>query len=137
MKKVQAIKNLKPPMNICQLSSFIRLINYYKEMWPHHSHIMAPLTSLTGYKFLWNDTCQKAFDNNIKSIIAQDILLTYLNHNLPFEIFTDMSDYQLGSVIKQKNKPVAYFSKKLNKAQMNYTVEEKEVLSIVETLKTF
>ena len=79
-------------------------------MWPHRSHIMAPLTSLTGHKFSWDDTCQKAF-NKIKSIIAQDVLLTYLDHNLPLEIFTNASDYKLGSVIKQKNIPVAYFSK--------------------------
>ena len=90
-------------------------------MWPHRSHIMTPLTSLTGHKFVWDDTCQKAFQD-IKSIIAQDILLSYPDHNLPFEIHTDASDYQLGSVIKQNKKPVAYFSsRKLNKAQMNYT----------------
>jgi len=135
-KKIQAITTLKQPTNLRQLRSFIGLVNYYKEMWPHRSHIMAPLTSLTGHKFVWNDTCQKAFQD-IKSIIAQDVLLSYPNHNLPFEIYTDASDYQLGSVIKQNNRPVAYFSKKLNKAQMNYTVEEKEILSIVETLKSF
>jgi Retroviral aspartyl protease./Reverse transcriptase (RNA-dependent DNA polymerase). len=122
-KKIKAITKLKPPTTMHQLRSFIGLINYYKEMWPHRSHIMSPLTSLTGHKFLWENTCQKAFDK-IKTIIAQDVLLSYPNHNLPFEIYTDASDYQLGSVIKQHNKPVAYFSKKLNKAQMNYTVEE-------------
>jgi hypothetical protein len=93
---------------------------------------MVPLTSLTGYNFLGNDTCQKAFDQ-IKTRVAQDILLLYPDHNLPFEIQTDASDYQLGSIIKQRNKPFAYFYK----AQMNYTIEEKEILFVVETLKTF
>jgi Reverse transcriptase (RNA-dependent DNA polymerase)./Integrase core domain. len=135
-KKIKAIQAIQEPTNLRQLRSFIGMINHYKEMWPHRSHIMSPLTSLTGHKFQWNDACQKAFEH-IKLMITEDVLLAYPDHNLPFEIQTDASDYQLGSVIKQKGRPVAYFSKKLNKAQKNYTIEEKEILSIVETLKTF
>ena len=37
----------------------------------------------------------------------------------------------------QDNKPVAFFSHKLNTAQKNYTVGEKEILSLVETLKEY
>jgi Reverse transcriptase (RNA-dependent DNA polymerase). len=76
-KKIKAIQAIKPPTNIRQLRSFIGMVNYYKEMWPHRSHIMAPLTSITGHKFKWDDVCQKAF-NEIKRIIAQDVILTFI-----------------------------------------------------------
>ena len=47
------------------------------------------------------------------------------------------SDYQLGDVIAQEGKHIAFFSRKLNKTQRNYTKTETELLSIVEYLKEF
>ena len=96
-------------------------------MWPHHSHILAPLTKHTGApkkgekqpRYNWMPEMQNAFDE-IKALMSADVMCAYLNHNKPYHIYTDVSNYQLGACIMQDERPVAYYSKKLNSAQMNY-----------------
>ena len=136
--KVQAIKNIAIPTTKKQLRSFIGIINYYRDMWQHRSDILTPLSSMTSKqaKWEWTPACQQAFDN-IKKIVSRETLLSYPDFNESFEIHTDASKLQLGAVISQQGKPVAFYSRKLNSAQVNYTTTERELLSIVETLKEF
>jgi hypothetical protein len=136
-KKVAAIVAMQEPTTLRTLRSFLGMVGYYREMWPKMSHTLAPLTALTGCKtFSWSPACSKAF-KQMKAVLATDALLAYPDHNQPFDIETDSSDYQLGAVIKQNGRPVAYYSRKLNPAQQNYTTIEKELLSIVETLRKY
>ncbi|GAX21143.1 hypothetical protein FisN_UnNu089, partial [Fistulifera solaris] len=87
-------------------------------------------------KLIWTEAMNKSFAQ-IKALLAKDAFLRYPDHNKPFHIYTDASDTQMGAVIMQEGAPVAYWSKKLNAAQRNYTVGEKELLSVVEVLKEF
>ena len=87
-------------------------------------------------QFKWTETEQKAFNKMLK-IIGKNVLLSYPNFNKKFDIYTDASHTQLGTVIMQEGKPLAFYSQKLHPAQTHYTTMERELLSIVETLKEF
>jgi RNase H-like domain found in reverse transcriptase len=69
-------------------------VNFYRDMWPCHSHIH------------WEQQHQGAFEQ-MKKLLAADAMLAYPDHNLPFDIYTDASAFQLGSVVMQNKCPVA------------------------------
>jgi hypothetical protein len=60
-KKVEAIQHIAPPTTRKQVQSFIGLINYYQDMWPRRSEILATLTHLTSkdVPFQWTESNNK------------------------------------------------------------------------------
>ena len=117
---------------------FIGVINCHRYIWPRQSHVLAPLTRLTSIKikFKWAQVEQYSFDK-IKRIVACDTLLTYTGFDKTFKIHADAGAFQLGAVISQNSKPIDFYGRKLTNAQQWYTVTEREILIIVETLKYF
>ena len=107
-------------------------------MWSKHLHLLQPFTALasTRVQFKWIDAKQKALDK-IKQIVARNTLLIYPDFNERFDIHTDASGFQLVALIIQYGKPIDFYSRKLMGPQSQYAVTEKELLSIVETLKGF
>jgi hypothetical protein len=69
--------------------------------------------------------------------LAANALAAYPYHNERFNVYTDASDFQSGECTIQERRPVAYFLRKLTKSQQNNTTMEKEMLSIIATLKEF
>jgi hypothetical protein len=89
------------------------MVNYYREMWRLRAHLLAPLTGLTStkVKFKWGPEQEAAFQE-VKRRISTEVLLMYPDFNLPFEIYTDGSKFQLGAVIVQNGRPLANLTAK-------------------------
>ena len=92
--------------------------------------------NLQNFKYNWKYEHQKCFDA-IKHMIGREVLLAYPDFNVPFEIHNDASKLQTGAIVSQKGNPIAFYSRKMNSAQQNYTTTDKELHSIVATLKEF
>ena len=98
------------------------MVNFYRAFWSKRADIMAPLTALSGRskgKLTSTPELIKAFEA-VKTTIAEKVLLVYPNPNIPYDIYTDASDYQLGAVIIQDKRTIAFFSRKLSSAQLKY-----------------
>jgi hypothetical protein len=76
---------------------------------------------------------QQAFDS-LKNSLACKVVLAYPDFSVPFEIYTDVSKYQIRLVITQKDKLLAFYSRNLSDSQTRYTITELKLLAIVETL---
>ena len=101
-----------------------------------------PLTNLLAKDtpFEFTDECLNAFH-----ILKKALLLTPIiqppDWTLPFEIMCDASDYAIGAVLGQtkdkKHHAIAYASKTLIGAQLNYATTEKELLAVVFAIDKF
>jgi hypothetical protein len=89
--------------------------------------MLAPLTNLVGkcgyfksdkklgnkkVPWHWDEEHQKAFDG-VEATIAKDVALAYPDFSKVFEIYSDGSSSQMGAVITQDNRPLAFWSRKL------------------------
>ena len=68
----------------------------------------------------------------IKQTLSEEVLLTYPTYEELSEIYTDALQCQIGAVIMQDWKPIAFFLRKLNNPQKNYSIAQLELLPIVE-----
>ena len=53
----------------------------------------------------------------IKAVIAEDSMMAYKEHNIPFDIYTDASEYQKEACIMKRGKPAADYSNKSTSAK--------------------
>lgn len=141
--KIKAIMSLNPPRNAKQLKSFLGMAGFYRRFVKDFSKMAHALHNLLkkDTKFIWDDSCQEAFDN-LKEMIASDIMLQYPDFSKEFQLTTDASNYGIGAVLSQKDsegldRPISFISKALNSAEKNYSVTEKECLAIVWAVISF
>jgi len=103
------------------------LCGWYKKIVPNFAALSAPLTDLmtTKRKFSLTPEAIKAFQE-LKKCLTEAPVLCNPDFLKPFAIHCDASKSGVGAVSVQVSeegdgRPIAFVSKKLNKAQRNYT----------------
>ena len=139
--KVQTVLDWGTPKNVKDVQSFLGFANFYRRFIKNYSEIAAPLTALTRKDtlFTWWTSEEKAF-KQLKVAFTQAPVLINLDPKEEILVETDASDFALGAVISQKGKegrwqPVAYHSRKLSPAELNYEIYDKELLAIVDAFR--
>ena len=140
--KVSAIENAPVPKNLNELQSFIGFVTYYSRFIHRFSDIMSPLYDLTqkNIKFVWTKRQQVAYDL-IKKAICSSEILTCFSGKSKIIIETDASPVGVGCVLLQVEngieRPIAFSSKRLTKAEVNYSQTDREALALVFAVNKF
>lgn len=139
--KVKAISEWLPPKNVQELQVFLGFVNFYRRFIKDYSKICSPLTALLKKNAVYNWTAETATTfNDLKQRITSNPILKHYNPDAPCTIETDASDYALGAVCSQPDSagilhPIAFHSRKLLPAEMNYQIYDKELLAVVDAFK--
>lgn len=140
--KIKAISEFPVPQNAKDIKSFLGLTGYYRRFIDNFSKITKPLTCLLkkDIPFIWSQEQEFSF-NFLKEKLITAPILQYPDFTQPFVVTTDASNYAVGAILSQgeigNDKPIAYASRTLNKAEGNYSTTEKELLAILFGINTF
>ena len=141
---VTKIQNAPRPTTKKQVRSFLGLAGYYREFIPHFSAVTAPLSDLVKKgcpnNVQWGPSQERAYQT-IRDLLSKDPVLRLPDPTKEWVLRTDASDDGIGAVLMQEHEgklfPVSYASKKLSRAERNYSTIEKECLAIIWGIRKF
>ncbi|SPC61574.1 uncharacterized protein UHOD_11610 [Ustilago sp. UG-2017b] len=142
--KTEVITNWPVPKSVHDVQVFLGFCNFYRKFIPQYSRTAYPLTQLLRKEaqsahFAWNNEAQHAFEQ-LRSAFGTDTILRHFDPTRPIIVETDASDFAVAAVLSQSfdqgtRHPIAFFSKKLDPAQLNYPIFDKEMFAIVAAFK--
>jgi hypothetical protein len=140
--KIEVIEQLPPLVNVKGICSFLGHAGFYRWFIKDFSQIARPLTNLLAKDapFEFTDECLVAFHTLKKALVSVPIIQSP-NWSLSFKIMCDTSDYAVDVVLGQtkdkKHHAIAYTSKTLTGAQLNYATTKKELLAVIFAIDMF
>jgi len=140
--KISTVTEWPVPTCVREVRGFIGLCSYYRRHVRHFADIAALLYQLTekGHPFTWTEDCQVAFEQ-LKEHLTTAPVLCMPADDKPYVLDTDASDFAIGAVLSQEHegveRVVAYASRRLSHAEVNYCVTRRELLAIVHFVKYF
>ena len=139
--KVKAVAAWPTPKTRTEVKAFLGLTGYYRKFVQGYSRVAMALTELTkdSQRFEWGPAQQQAFDQ-LKAQLTSAPVLAHPDPTRQYILNTDASGFATAAVLSQQQldgttRPVAYHSRKMNAAERNYDVHDKELLAIVMAVK--
>jgi hypothetical protein len=87
-------------------------------------------------EFKWTQKCQEAFEALKEKLTTTSVLILPDVH-WPFSVYCDASYTDLGCVLMQEGRVVAYSSRQLKVHEKNYPIHDLELAVVVHALKTW
>lgn len=141
--KIRAIEDFKVPSCVADIQRFLGLTGHYRRFVRDFSHIAAPIYTLLkkDSKWKWTEDCHSSFEELKKRLTSYPIL-RQPDFSKPFILYTDASGIAIGAILCQVDDDgneyvVAYASRKLKGAELNYGITEKECLAVIWAIKHF
>ena len=150
--KTELIESWPVPTNVHEVRQFLGLASYYRRFVRNFATMAAPLSELLREKdeilrkkknrpIIWTARCQLSFEL-LKKALSSGPVLIQPDFRRPFVIETDASEWAIGCSLLQlgtdgKLHPVAFDGRKLQGAELNYAVQENELLAIKHALRTW
>ncbi|KAF2889992.1 hypothetical protein ILUMI_16181, partial [Ignelater luminosus] len=143
-KRIEAIKDFPTPRNPRHLKAFLGLCGYGRRFCANLGNLTEPLVPLLrkGHLWSWGPQQLKAFED-VKEAFLKVTMLCHPNPDWPYIIQTDSSDYGIGACLFQRHpstkeeKVLAFCNRILHGPERNYTIAEKELLSVRYALQTW
>ncbi|TYK11561.1 DNA/RNA polymerases superfamily protein [Cucumis melo var. makuwa] len=134
--KIEAVTGWTRSSTVSEVCSFLGLAGYYRRFVENFSRITTPLTQLTrkGAPFVWSKACEDSFQNLKQKLVTAPVL-TVPDGSGSFVIYSDASKKDLGCVLMQQGKVVAYASRQLKSHEHNYPTHDLELAAVVFALK--
>ena len=141
--KVDAVAQAPKPENVRQVRSFLGLMNYYHKFLLNLATVLHPVNQLLeqSNQWTWTTECEEAFVK-VKNLITSDLVLTHYNPGRPLRLACDASPVGIGAVLSHimedgSERPIAFASRTLSKAERNYSQIDKEALALGWGIKKF
>jgi hypothetical protein len=137
--KIASVRDWPTPQNVTDVRSFLGLAGFYRRFVKGFSDVALPITELTktvtGAPFLWGPRQAAAFAA-LKGALCSAPVLLIADPKLPYTLNCDACQYAIGATLQQDHgnglQPVAYMSRKLTPAEINYDTRDKECLALVD-----
>ena len=136
LEKVETVMSWERPKSVFEIRSFLGLAGYYRRFIEDFSRIAAPMTRLTRkeVKYDWVDRCEEAFQELKRRLTSTPILIVS-DRGQGYTVYCDASKAELGCVLMESGRVVAYGSCQLKNHEQNYPTHDMELAAIVFALK--